>query len=524
MQLTAGSQVQNPRARHSSANVQLGFCGYRSLGRFTNSILSPSVLLSLQGEKGNVKKKDRTISEEIAAFVLRARFSNISPEVIERLKLHLLDALGCAFGALQGLPIRRLRDQIDEFGGKPICTLIGGGKSAPDRAACFNTALTRYLDFMDNFLAEGETCHPSDNIGSVLTAAEFADATGQDLLTALAVAYEVECRLTAGAPIMEKGFDHTTQLAHSIAAGTGKLLGLNEIQLGHALGLAGVELNALAVTRAAPTTQWKGFASSNVAFDAMHLVFQARSGMTGPLNVFEGVKGFEEALGKKVKVDWRKDDFSNVAKCILKRFNAEVHAQSALEGILELRRQHRFQPARIKEIEITIFHTAYDIVGGGQYGDRSKVSTREEADHSLPYMAAVAILDGDVQPQQYNPGRITRADVQGLMQKVKVHPPIRIEKPKALVEKIDPYSRKYPDQMPCKIEIKLMNGRAHEIEKTDYSGFYTRPWGWDDVTRKFRGLARRLKKTTQDEIIDMVRNLENTTAVNLMKLLGEASA
>src|SRR5207302_6810224 len=168
--------------------------------------------------------------------------------------------------------------------------LIGRGKTAPDRAAGFNTALTRYVDFMDNFLAKGETCHPSYNIGSILTAAEVARATGQEILTALAVAYEVECRLTAGAPIMEKGFDHTTQLASSIVAGTGTLLGLNAIQLAHALGMAAVALNALAVTRAAPTTQWKGFASSNVAFDAMHLVFLAQRGMTGPLNAFEGVK------------------------------------------------------------------------------------------------------------------------------------------------------------------------------------------------------------------------------------------
>jgi len=467
-----------------------------------------------------MKKQKGSIAEQIAAFVLRAEWSKIPLQIVERLKLHLLDSLGCALGALEGVPVRRFRDQIEEFGGNPICTLIGGGKTAPDRAACFNTALTRYLDFMDNFLAEGETCHPSDNIGSILTAGEFADASGRDLLVALAVGYEVECRLTAGAPIMEKGFDHTTQLAYSIAASAGKLFGLNELQLGHALALPGVELNALAVTRAAPTTQWKGFASSNVAFDVMHLLFLARSGMTGPLNVFEGVKGFEEALGKKVKADWENDGYDHIAKCILKRFNAEVHAQSGLEGMIELRKQHAFDPADVKEIEVTIFHTAYDIIGGGKYGDRSKVSTKEEADHSLPFMIAVALLDGDVQPQQYEPERITRADVQALMQKVRAHPPIRIEKPKVLVEKIDPYSRKYPDEMPCKIEVKLRSDQKYQIEKTDYSGFYTRPWRWDEVTRKFRGLAQNVKGSQQDEIIQAVQNLENIRARDLMEPLG----
>jgi 2-methylcitrate dehydratase len=468
---------------------------------------------------GKEGSKD-TVTQGIAKFALRSKFPDFTEEILDRLKLHLLDSIGCALGAFEGKPVRQLREQIEEFGGKPICTMIGGGKTAPDRAACWNTALTRYLDFMDNFLASGETCHPSDNIGSILTVAEYVNASGRDFLTALAIAYEVECRLTAGAPIMGKGFDHTTQLAYSIAAGSGRLLGLNEEQLCHALGLVGVELNALAVTRAAPTMQWKGFASSNVAFDATHLVFLARNGMTGPVNVFEGVKGFEEALGKKVTARWDTNGFAHIRECILKRFNAEVHTQSALEGMVELRNAKPFKAADVKEIDVTIFHTAYAIVGGGEYGDRRKVSSKEEADHSLPYLIAVAALDGDVQPQQLYPHRIKRADVQNLMRKVKVHPPVRIEKPRKVVEKIDPYSRKYPDRMPCRIEVRLKGGRKLWIEKLDYSGFHTRPWGWSEVIQKFNGLAHDTPSERREQIIETVRNLENRRAKDLMELLG----
>jgi 2-methylcitrate dehydratase len=464
-----------------------------------------------------------TVTQGIAKFALKSKFTDFKPNILERLKLHLLDSLGCALGAFEGKPVKALREQIEEFGGKPICTLIGGGKTAPDRAACYNTALTRYLDFMDNFLAEGETCHPSDNIGSILTAAEYADANGREFLTALAVAYEVECRLTAGAPIMGTGFDHTTQLAYSIAAGAGRVLGLNETQLCHALGLVGVELNALAVTRAAPCTQWKGFASSNVAFDATHLVFLARNGMTGPVDVFEGVKGFEEALGKEVRASWDTKGFGKIGECILKRFNAEVHSQSALEGMVELRNAKPFKADEVEEIDVTIFHTAYAIIGGGEYGDRSKVSNKEEADHSLPYLIAVAAIDGDVQPQQFYPKRIVRADVQNLMKKVKVRPPVRIEKPRKLVEKIDPYSRNYPDLMPCRIEVRLKDGRILWIEKTDYWGFKTKPWGWEEVIKKFNGLAHKTSASRRKQIIESVRSLEKTSAKKLMKLLGDGS-
>ncbi len=105
----------------------------------------------------------------------------------QQLKIRVLDAFGCAIGALEGEPIRLIRAQVEEFGGAGRCTLIGGGRTAPDRAALYNSALVRYLDFNDSYLAPGETCHPSDNIGAVLAAAEYAGASGREFLTAVAV-------------------------------------------------------------------------------------------------------------------------------------------------------------------------------------------------------------------------------------------------------------------------------------------------------------------------------------------------
>jgi len=127
--------------------------------------------------------------------------------------------------------------------------LIGGGRTAPDRAAFYNAALARYLDFNDSFLASGETCHPSDNFGSILAAAEYAGQRGRELLTALAVAYQVQCWLSEVAPVRAKGFDHTTQVAYAVAAGVSKALGLNQEQTANAIAIAGTAFNALRVTR-----------------------------------------------------------------------------------------------------------------------------------------------------------------------------------------------------------------------------------------------------------------------------------
>ncbi len=112
-----------------------------------------------------------TMVQELAAFVTQADYDQLSEAARLQEKIRVLDALGCAIGALEAEPIRLIAEQNVDFGGNPHCTLIGGGRSAPDRAAFYNSALVRFLDFNDSFLAKGETCHPSDNLAAVLAAA-----------------------------------------------------------------------------------------------------------------------------------------------------------------------------------------------------------------------------------------------------------------------------------------------------------------------------------------------------------------
>jgi 2-methylcitrate dehydratase len=171
---------------------------------------------------------------QLARFVTKCDFDDISKPARYELKIRVLDALGCAVGALESPPARAVRAQVDEFGGRPLSTLIGGGCTAPDRAALYNGTLVRYLDFNDSYFAPGETCHPSDNLAPVLAAAESVGCSGRELLTALAVSYQVQCRLSDEAPVRAKGFDHTTQGAYAAAAGVAKALRLDQEQTANA--------------------------------------------------------------------------------------------------------------------------------------------------------------------------------------------------------------------------------------------------------------------------------------------------
>ncbi len=414
--------------------------------------------------------------DHLAQFVCGARFEDISEPAREQLKLRVLDSLGCALGALDGEPVAMVREQVREFGGAPLCTLIGGGKSAPDRAAFYNGALVRYLDFNDSFLAPGETCHPSDNLAPVLAAAEYAHADGRTLLTALAVAYQVQNRLSEAAPVRAKGFDHATQGAYAVAAGVSRALGLDARHTANAIAIAGTSLNALRVTRTGELSHWKGLAYPATAFAATHAAFLAMRGVTGPREVFEGNKGFIEAIAGPFEIDWSQEDLESVRRTILKRYDAEIHSQSAIEALLELRAEHRLTSAEVERIELDTFQVAFDIIGGGEEGEKHQVRSKEEADHSLPYLLAVALLDGQVLPEQYRPERIAAPDVQELLRRVEVRPD-------------DELSKRFPGEHSARIRVHMRDGRVLEREQHDYEGFHTRPMSWDAVEAKFDRLA-----------------------------------
>jgi 2-methylcitrate dehydratase len=462
------------------------------------------------GHDGDSTGRGRlTQVERLARFVVHARWEQISDGAREQLKLRVLDSLGVALGALEGEPVAMVRQQVQEFGGAPLCTLIGAGRSAPDRAALYNGALVRYLDFNDSYLAPGETCHPSDNLAPVLAAAEYAHADGRTLLTALAVAYQVQNRLSEVAPVRAKGFDHTTQGAYAVAAGVARALGLNERRAANAIAIAGTSLNALRVTRTGELSHWKGLAAPATAFAATHAAFLAMRGVSGPREIFEGNKGFIDVIAPApFNVDWQHETLESVRRTILKKYNAEIHSQSAIEALLTLRSQDDLHADEVERIELDTFQVAFDIIGGGEEGDKHRVRTKEDADHSLPYLLAVAMLDGQVLPEQYDPERIIAPDVQELLGRVEVHAD-------------SGFSARFPDEHSACVRLHLRDGRMLGRVQHDYEGFHTRPMDWDAVVAKFDRLAAsHVGPDVARGIQDAVGNLDELKVDDLTRLLA----
>lgn len=450
-----------------------------------------------------------TCAENLAQFAVGAAFEHVSDAARLQLKIRVLDSLGCALGALAGPPVALIGKHLEDFGGRPLVTLIAGKKTSPDRAAFYNSALIRYLDFNDSYLAKGETCHPSDNIGAVLAAAEYAHRDGREFLTALAVAYQTLCRLCDVAPVRSKGFDHTTLGSFAVAAGVSRALGLTLEQTANAIAISGTAFNALRVTRTGALSHWKGLAYPSTAFSCTQAAFLAKQGVTGPPEVFEGNKGFMEAISGRFEIDWSKEDLERVNRTIVKKYNAEIHSQSVLDVVLEMKRQAGFEASEVEDVGIDVFDVAYNIIGGGEEGGKTLIRTKEEADHSLPYMVAAAIVDGQVTPQQYLPERISRQLVQDLLRRVTVRPD-------------ETYSGRFPDEMPCRITIRLRDGRVLSREGRDYEGFHTRPFTWERAFQKFEQLSGPyVPAPLRREITDRVMHLENVQISGLMRLLAK---
>ncbi|PNY19809.1 MmgE/PrpD family protein [Streptococcus parauberis] len=449
-----------------------------------------------------------TVVEQMGLWVAGKSFEDLSKEEIEALKGRVLDAVGCAIGALDSTTIKSIQTMTHDLTNDGSVTMIGGGKTTPDNAALFNGAAIRYLDYNDSYLAKGETCHPSDNISAVLAATEHNKGNGKDFLLGLAIAYQIQCRLSDEAPVRKHGFDHTVQEAYGAAAGAAKALGLDAKQIANAIAISGTSYNSLRVTRTGELSNWKGLAAPNTARGAMSSALLAKYDITGPREVFEGNKGFYETIAGKFDIDWEREGLDRVLGTIIKRYNAEIHSQSSIEGLIEFKNEKNIPAEDIKEIRLDTFDVAFHIIGGGEEGDKKQIRLKEEADHSLPYMLSAAYLDGQVLPAQYEQDRILKDDIQNLLQKV-------------TVKENSEFSQRFPKEMAIKLEIETNDGQVYVVNKDDYQGFTTRPASWDVLLEKYNLLTTNIDAELASNIAKTIENIENIEITELTDLLAK---
>lgn len=451
--------------------------------------------------------RPRFAIESLAEFVTAASADHLSAVSGKLLRRNVLDSIGCAIAALDGDAVRQVRAQIEEVGGAPRAALIGGGRTSVDQAALFNSVAVRYVDLLDTYLTPGGLCHPADNFGALLAVADSVDASGADFLLALAVAYEVQCRFSAAVPVMAHGLNHALQLAMSVAAGAARLTGLNADQTADAIAIAAADNVSLAAIHSEPVSNWKGISPGITAQRAVYTTALARRGVTGPHGLIDGPNGLEQLFGQTIDLRLEDPTLGVVADTYLKKYCALIHGQAPIETILALVAEQHVGLHDIDSVDVDTFHTAYDIAGGGKFGDKEAPATKEQADYNLKYLLAVAIIDGAVGPEQLQIDRIQRSDVQDLLHRIHI-------RPNAVL------TDRYPKSTPVRIVITLHDGRHVSREQDDFHGAPSRPFDWARTVEKFDGLTQRYADPgLRAAIIDTVANLHELPVSTLTDLL-----
>jgi len=451
-----------------------------------------------------------TLAGQLAEYTANLRYQDLPGPVVHEVKRRVIDALACALGAMESDPGRIARTVACAATAAPGATVLGTThRTTTDLAAFANGALVRYLDYNDTYLSL-EPAHPSDNIPAALAVGEAEGRDGKELIAAILLAYEVQCRFCDAASIRKRGWDHVTYGVFSSALASARLMGLSTEQVLQAVRIAGVNAASLRQTRVGQLSMWKGCAFAHAARTGVFAATLAKHGMTGPSGIFEGEMGFWKQVSGpfEVPVLGGGEAPFKILDTSIKFYPAEYHAQSAIEAALALR-PIVGGAENIQLIAIHSFDAAVDIIGGDE--EKWRPTSRETADHSLPYCVAVAFMDGTVGLEQFSEERIADPDLRALMARITVARSAEL-------------TREYPEGIPNLLEVTTQSGQTHSRKVTYPRGHARNPMSDAEVEEKFRRLAAQV--LPEDRIaraLETLWHLEDVTDIGeLMRLFARS--
>src|SRR5260370_40843599 len=246
----------------------------------------------------------RPLAERLADYAHGLRYADLDGATIERVKVHTIDAIGCAIAAFDEKPVRICREVALASGGSGATVIGTRRRAVADLATFANCAAIRYLDLNDAYVGR-VTGHPSDDIAACLAVAEVEQASCAELITAIALAYEVNCRLidAFGISIGARGWDVPVLSLPAVALAAGKLMKLSSDGLAQAVSRALNDHIAVAQTRAQTMSASKEVADAEAGRNAVFAATLARAGLTGPAPVFERRYGFFALVTRPADVD-----------------------------------------------------------------------------------------------------------------------------------------------------------------------------------------------------------------------------
>ncbi|MDG2424545.1 MAG: MmgE/PrpD family protein [Phycisphaerales bacterium] len=462
---------------------------------------------------GHDTSKNNTdfISWQLAEWASKLTYEDLSPEAIQCAKLYLYDSFGCALGGSQQHDLEMFLDHARAMGGADTCTVFGSGfRTDPVTAAMLNALCIRAMDYNDIYW-KADPAHPSDIIPAALSICEMNGLSGKDLILGTCIGHEIEMRLAEfGDPgVREYGWHHATITCIASPIVAGRMLGLTAEQIQQAIGISASPSMCLGAVTAGKLTNMKNTVDPMATRCGVEAALLAARGYSGPEHVIDGKEGLVhcfEKFGGKFHLDMLTDALPTCSKCHwkildcgMKSFPIEALSHAPLTAMMKIVKAHDLDPDQITEIKVEVIARAADILGDPA---KYRPTSKETADHSLPYSLAVGLVDGMVTPLQFKQERIDDPALIPVMDKIKVVPN-------------DEFESLFPKFQPSQVTITLQDGTAH-TERVDVpKGDPRDPMTEEEIAVKFNALGTAVVgEATCNDLRTLIMNIENETTLD----------
>ncbi|HWP35112.1 MAG TPA: MmgE/PrpD family protein [Thermodesulfobacteriota bacterium] len=443
-----------------------------------------------------------TTSQRLADFIGKTTYDTLPPDVHEMAKLCFLDWLGAAIAGTGALPTDIIVDLVGEMGGKEEATLIPtGGRSSSLWAALVNGAASHVVE-MDDVHRTG-LVHPGVAvIPAALALAEREGSSGRDLLTAIALGYEVAIRV--GQALGPSHYErwHTTGTAGTFGAAVacGKLLALDQEQLVWTLGSAGSQ--AAGVWEfLADGAMSKQLHAGKAAMNGALAALLAQRGFTGAERILEGEKGFLKATSREPRLDRLTEGLGDRWEMLGTSFKAHAacrHIHSAIDATLQALRGRQLPPREVERMTVRLYGAALDLC------ERVEATSPYAAKFNIPFCVATAVRYGRVGPEAFTEERLEERDIKELVRRV-------------VLKRDDELDDLFPAKWPAVVELVTRDGRREEVRVEYPKGDPENPMSREDLAAKFRDLTRKLLPAAKVErFIQIALRLDELENANLL--------
>jgi 2-methylcitrate dehydratase len=436
------------------------------------------------------------ILANLAAFSSTLTYGDLPAAAVVAAKERLLDAIACAIGAYDCDTAEVGRKLAGPAANPALAGRMLGSKklAAADAAAFVNSCMIRNLDLND--IIQGG--HPSDCLGALLAVAPQIGASGERLITAMVITYEIIIRLQRAARIREKGWDQGYALGVGTAAGLANLMGFSREATQQAIAITATGNVPMRATRAGQLSMWKGAATAYAVRNAVFGVQLAAAGMTGPEAPFTGRHGLTDLISGPIDLapfGTTAADFF-ISTVYIKYWPVAYSLQSVIWAGIELRKQ--VAADQLASVVVQTYEFSWN--ESGNEPAKWDPRTRETADHSIPYVLARTLLHGLIDQLAFVPDAYLDPTIRPLMNSIEVRVDDGIEKE---VQR---------GVIHLHVSAKDRSGKTYEVDIVNPPGHDKNPFTVKDLAAKFTRLCEpKLGKRRTAAALRHWQNIETCT-------------